>query len=79
MSKKQNHQANHKTAWFFWPLQALWNLLTWILEITGRLVLVILGFVFVLVGVMLSFTIVGATIGIPLAGLGILLVVRGLF
>lgn len=74
-----SHTAKHHTHWLLWPLVALWKLLTGIIEITGRLVAVILGGVFMLVGAIISLTVIGAIIGIPLVLLGALLVLRGLF
>ena len=68
-----------RTAWYFWPFVALWRLVSGILVATGRLVAVILGLVFVLVGALLSATVVGAIVGVPLILFGGLLVVRGLF
>jgi hypothetical protein len=68
-----------RTHWILWPFVALWRLLTWILEITGRLVAIILGCVLLIVGVVVSLTIVGAIVGIPIALFGFLLVMRGLF
>jgi hypothetical protein len=68
-----------KTHWIFWPFVALWRLVTWILELTGRLVAVILGLVFMAIGAILSVTVVGAFIGVPLFLFGVLLVFRGLF
>lgn len=65
--------------WFLWPFWALWRLVTFILEMTGRLVGLILGGVFIVVGVLLSLTVVGAILGIPLALFGGLLTVRCLF
>lgn len=76
MSEKRN---SPRTPWFLWPFRAIWKLLTWILEATGRLVLIIIGFVLVLAGVILSLTVVGAIIGVPLSGLGVLFVIRGFF
>lgn len=67
------------TAWYLWPFVALWRLLTGILALTGRLVAVVLGLVFVLVGALLSATVVGAIVGVPLLLFGALLVIRGLF
>jgi hypothetical protein len=67
------------TPWIFWPFVALWRLVTWILELTGRLVAVILGLVFTAVGAILSLTVVGAFIGVPLFLFGVLLIFRGLF
>lgn len=72
--------ADHKpTPWYLWPFVALWRLLTGILALTGRLVAVIVGLVFVLVGALLSATVVGAIVGVPLLLFGALLVLRGLF
>ncbi len=62
-----------------WPFRALWGLVTALLELTGRLVAVLLGVVLLIVGLALTLTVVGAVVGIPLAALGILLIIRGLF
>jgi hypothetical protein len=67
------------TRWYLWPFIALWRLVTGILMLTGRLVAVILGLVFVLVGAVLSATVIGAILGVPLVLFGALLVLRGLF
>ena len=69
----------HKTHWIFWPFVALWRLVTWILELTGRLVAVVLGVVFMAVGAILSVTVIGAILGVPLFLFGVLLTFRGLF
>jgi hypothetical protein len=45
----------------------------------GTSVGVVLGLVLVIVGIVVSLTVVGAIVGIPLAILGLLLIVRGLF
>ena len=68
-----------KVFWLFWPFVALWRLIAGIVELTGRLVAVILGVVLMIVGVIVSLTVVGAVIGIPLAVVGFLLMLRGLF
>lgn len=62
-----------------WPFWAIGQLIRWILQLTGRVLGVVIGFVFVIVGIVISLTIVGAIIGIPLAGLGVLLIIRSLF
>jgi len=72
------HSLKH-THWLLWPLVALWKLLTSILLITGRLVAVALGGVFMLIGLIVSLTIIGAVIGVPLFLLGLLLALRGIF
>jgi len=70
---------NEATPWFLWPFVAIWRLLTAIIELTGRLVAVILGLMLMIVGVVISLTIIGAVIGIPLIISCFLLLLRGLF
>ncbi len=65
--------------WFLWPFIAIWNLIAWIVGLTGRLVAIIIGGVLLIVGAILTVLIVTAPIGIPLALLGLLLVIKGLF
>jgi len=65
--------------WFLWPFYALWRLLTSIVNATGSLVLAVLGFVLMVVGLLITLTVVGAPIGIPLAILGFLLLLRAVF
>jgi hypothetical protein len=72
-------EENRRTPWFLWPFVAIWRLVAWIVELTGRLVAVILGAVFMIVGAIVSVTIIGAVIGIPLGILGFMMVLRGLF
>lgn len=65
--------------WYLWPFAPIWKLLSVIVEMTGRLVAMILGIVFVVVGVLVSLTVIGAIIGVPLAVIGLLLFFRGMF
>jgi hypothetical protein len=65
--------------WYLWPFVALWKLIAGIVEFTGRFVAMILGIVFIIVGVILSLTIVGAIVGVPLAIVGLLIFFRGIF
>jgi hypothetical protein len=62
-----------------WPFKALWRLVGLVFEITGRLVAVLLGLVLMVLGVLVSATIIGAVIGIPMLLLGLMLVIRGIF
>jgi uncharacterized membrane protein HdeD (DUF308 family) len=62
-----------------WPFKALWEMLDIIIRLTGRLVALILGVLLMIVGAVLSITIVGATVGIPLVLFGFILVMRGFF
>jgi hypothetical protein len=68
-----------RTPWFLWPFYALWRLLTFILNATGRLVLAVLGITLMVVGWVITLTVVGAPLGVPLAILGFLLLLRAFF
>jgi hypothetical protein len=75
----EEHKHKHKVPWYLWPFWAIWKLVVAIVEGTGRLVAVILGLVFLIVGIVLTITVVGAIVGIPFIIFGLLLMVRGLF
>ena len=66
-------ETKNRIPWYLWPFAALWKLLAVIVEMTGRLVAMILGIVLMIVGVLISLTIVGAIVGVPLAVVGLLL------
>lgn len=63
----------------FAPFAWLWQLVTFILGMTGRLLAVVLGFVLLIVGLLLTLTLIGAIVGIPMLIVGFALIVRGLF
>ena len=63
----------------FWPFVAVWRLVTFILEMTSRLMAILLGVLLMAGGVLINLTVLGAVVGIPLALFGLLLVLRGLF
>src|SRR5258706_14235753 len=71
--------AKHHIPWFLWPFAAIWKLLTIIVELTGGLVALVLGIFLLIVGVIDSLTVIGAIIGIPLAIVGLLLFLKGIF
>jgi hypothetical protein len=68
-----------KAPWFLWPLTIVWDVATSILVLVGRIICAALGLALMAVGVMLTMTMVGAWVGVPLATLGMLLMVRALF
>jgi len=72
-------QTKKQIPWYLWPFAALWKLLAVIVEMTGRFVAMVLGVVLIVVGVIVSLTIIGAIVGIPLAIVGLLLLLRGIF
>jgi len=75
----EKHENKHKVPWYLWPFWAIWKLVVGIVAGTGRLEAVILGLVFLIVGVVLTITVVGAIVGVPFIIFGLLLMVRGLF
>lgn len=62
-----------------WPFYAIWRFLTFILELIGRLLCAMLGIGLMVGGVAITLSIIGAPLGIPLASLGFLLLVRAIF
>jgi hypothetical protein len=61
------------------PFVALWRLCATIIEWTGRFVAIVIGFVLVILGILVSFTIVGLIVGVPMVLFGVMLMARGLF
>jgi hypothetical protein len=78
LDEMTTHAKQH-IPWYLWPFAAIWKLLAVIVELTGRLVAMILGIVLMIVGGLVSLTIVGAIVGIPLAIVGLLLFLKGIF
>ncbi len=70
-------QSNVPT--LLWPFYAIWRLLSLILNLIGRVISALLGIALMAGGVAIALSIVGAPIGIPLASLGFLLLIRALF
>ncbi len=70
---------NDRTPWYLWPFVAVWRLIATIVGLTGRFVAMVLGLVFIIVGGIVSLTVIGAIIGIPMAIIGVLLFLRGIF
>ena len=62
-----------------WPFYAVWRLLTFVVELIGRLLCGVLGIGLMIAGVTITLSIVGAPVGIPLASVGFLLLVRSIF
>ena len=62
-----------------WPFYAIWRLLTFILNVVGRLLCAVLGIGLMVAGVAIALSVIGAPLGIPLSALGFLLLIRALF
>jgi hypothetical protein len=71
--------ARETAPWFLWPIAAVWDLLALVLNITGRILAAILGVGLMIVGIGFTMTGAGAPVGIPLAILGFLLMIRSIF
>jgi len=69
----------HHVPCLLWPFAMLWHLLATIVGLTQRFIAMILGLVFICVGVIISLTLIGAIVGIPMAFIGLLLFLKGLF
>ena len=74
-----NDSTETRVPSLLWPFYAVWRLLTFILNIVGRLLCALLGLGLMIGGVLVTLSIIGAPLGIPLAALGFLLLVRSLF
>ena len=68
-----------KIPWPLWPFWVIWKLISGIVAITGRVLAVVLGLVLMVIGTILTVTIVGAVVGLPFIVIGFLLVLRGIF
>ena len=65
--------------WLLWPFYAIWRVVTFILELTSRIICALIGLALMAAGVAITITVVAAPIGIPIAAFGFLLLVRALF
>ena len=62
-----------------WPFYAIWRLLTFVVEMVGRLICALIGLALMAAGTAITITVLAAPIGIPIAAVGFLLVVRAVF
>jgi len=74
-----NDSRNGRVPILLWPFYAIWRLLTLVVELIGRLLCGILGIGLMIAGVTITLSIIGAPVGIPLASVGFLLLVRAIF
>ena len=74
-----NDSTQNHVPLLLWPFYAIWRLLTFILGIIGRLLCALLGIGIMVAGVAITLSVVGEPLGIPLASLGFLLLIRALF
>jgi len=74
-----NDRQEDRVPILLWPFYAVWRLLTVLLELIGRLLCGAIGLALMVSGVAVTISVVGAPVGIPLASLGFLLLVRAIF
>ncbi len=63
----------------FLPFVILWGIMEFFLNLLGRLLALIVGIVLIIIGLVLTLTIVCSIIGIPLLIFGFLLMLRSIF
>jgi hypothetical protein len=75
----QASMTTNRVPWYLWPFQAIWQLITWIVRLTGRLLAIILGFALIIIGAVLCITVILLPVGVAMIVFGFLLSMRGLF
>lgn len=62
-----------------WPFTLVWSFVGLIFKLLGCMLSAILGFVFIIIGAVLTITIVGAIVGIPMIISGTMLIIHSIF
>ena len=65
--------------WILWPFYAVWRVVSFIFELTGRIICAMIGLALMAAGIAITISIVAAPVGIPIVAFGFLLLVRALF
>ena len=68
-----------RAPWFLWPLAAVLDLLGGLLRLSGRIAVVAVGLTTMIAGALVTATVIGAPVGVPLFVVGLMLTVRGIF
>jgi hypothetical protein len=71
--------ARASAPWIFWPIAALWDLVAFVLRLTGRVAGAAVSLALIATSILLGLTIIGLPIAIPLFFVGCLLLVRSIF
>lgn len=74
-----SHSDDKHVPILLWPFYAIWRFVTFILKVVGRVLCAIFGIGIMIAGVAIALSVIGAPLGIPLAVLGFLLLVRAIF
>ena len=65
--------------WYLWPFDMCKRMIRAIITMIGRTMAAILGLLITTLGVLLTTTVIGAILGIPLIIFGVLLMIRSIF
>lgn len=68
-----------RTPLLLWPFKIIWNFISFIFRLVGRIAGILIGMTCMITGIVLIFTAIGAILGIPLTVFGFLLMVRSIF
>ncbi|HUG15353.1 MAG TPA: hypothetical protein VMM78_10075 [Thermomicrobiales bacterium] len=60
------------------PFVVVWAIIRLVLNLTGRLIAILIGAAFIIVGIALCATVIGAILGIPLILVGATLIIRAI-
>lgn len=63
----------------FWPFILISKIIKILISLLRRSINIGLGFIFIIIGIVSSITIIGAVIGIPLIILGLGIIMKGIF
>lgn len=74
-----SHSNDKHVPILLWPFYAIWRFVTFVLKAVGRVLCGVLGIALMIAGIAVALSVVGAPLGIPLAALGFLLLVRAIF
>ncbi len=74
-----NMETERRVPLLLWPFYAIWRFLTFVLNVVGRLLCALLGLGLMFAGVAVALSVIGGTIGIQVAALGFLLLIRAVF
>jgi hypothetical protein len=74
-----NDSTDKRVPILLWPFYAVWWLLTFVVEFIGRMLCGLLGLALMIAGIAVTITVLAAPVGIPIAALGFLLLVRAIF
>jgi hypothetical protein len=77
--QRAEHAGGRRVPFLLYPFVVMWRFFAKMVELMGRATAAILGLLVMILGVILTVTVLGAVVGIPLVIFGFLLVVRAFF